>query len=115
MTAPASLIARSGDGTTQALISEGASLPASNKIVFATSRPGQDAIAIDLLEGEELRLVSRARFVLPRGLPANCWIPVEVRVDADLRVRAEARENLRRISVDAEFDASEATAEHYTV
>jgi len=33
----------------------------------------------------------------------------------DLKVRAEARENLRRLRVDAAWDAEQRTAEHYTV
>lgn len=113
MNAPTSLRARSGDGTERDVVSAGAALPASARVVFATSRPGQDAIVLELLEDD--RKVATATFALPRGLPANCWIPVEVRVGADLCVRAEARENLRRVRVDAAFDTSDATAEHYTV
>ena len=112
MSAPASLIARSGDGKEKVLVSEGASLPATNKLVFGTSRPGQDAIELELLEGGSAR-VAKARFELPRGLPANTWIPIEFRVTAEGVVRAEARENLRRIRVDASWDASDAAAEHY--
>ncbi len=113
MQAPASLSAQSGDGTQQVIVAAGAALPARARLVFGTSRPGQDAIALELREGE--RRVATATFALPRGLPANCWIPVEVSVGADLRVRAEARENLRRIRVDAVFDASGAEAEHFRV
>ena len=36
-------------------------------------------------------------------------------VGEDLVIRAEAREHLRRLSVSAEFDATGATAEHYSV
>lgn len=105
MSAPAALLARGPDGTEQVLVRPGASLPASARVVLATARPGQDALELDLLEGEGSGavLVARARFVLPRGLPANAWIPVEVAVGADLRVRAEARENLRRVRAAAEF------------
>lgn len=105
MTAPASLVARGPDGTSQVLVRAGAPLPAAGRVVLATARPGQDALEIDLLEGEgeDARLVARARFALPRGLPANAWIPVEVSVGADLRVRAEARENLRRVRAAAAF------------
>jgi len=113
MNAPATLRARSGDGTERDIVAAGAALPASARVVFATSRPGQDAIVLELLE--EDRRVAVATFALPRGLPANCWIPVEVRVGADLRVQAEARENLRRVRVDAAFDAEGARAEHYAV
>lgn len=105
MSAPAALIARGPDGTEQVLVRAGAALPASGRVVLATSRPGQDALEVDLLEGEGAAAVAvaRARFTLPRGLPANAWIPVEVSVGADLRVRAEARENLRRLRAAAEF------------
>lgn len=113
MQAPANLVARSGDGTEKQLVAQGAPLPASAKIVFGTSRAGQDALELDLLEDGE-RLVARARFALPRGLPANCWIPIEIRIGADLTVRAEARENLRRISVTPDMDVSARAAEHYT-
>ncbi len=113
MPAPAPLTAKSSDGTTQQVVAAGASLPAQARLVFATSRPGQEQIALELLEGD--RRVAVATFALPRGLPANCWIPVEIGVSADLRVRAEARENLRRIRVDATFDAEGAAAEHYRV
>jgi len=114
MSAPATLFARSGDGTSKPIVRAGAGLPASGKIVFSTSRAGQDSIAIELVEDADA-LVATARFELPRGLPANCWIPIEVTVGADLRVTAEARENLRRIRVDAEFDASGREAAHYWV
>lgn len=118
MTAPADLVAKSGDGTSQALVKAGAPLPAQAKLVFGTSRPGQDAIVLDLLEdagdGAPL-LVATARFALPRGLPANTWVPIEVQVGADLGVRAEARENLRRIRVSAAFDASQRAARHFHV
>lgn len=113
MSAPANLGARSGDGTAQPLVRAGASLPANARIVFSTSRPGQDQLLLDLVEDDE-RLVARASFALPRGLPANCWIPIYFTVDADLRIQAEARENLRRINIAAVFDASERAAAHYT-
>ncbi|MCO5166759.1 MAG: hypothetical protein M9894_10385 [Planctomycetes bacterium] len=105
MSAPAALVARGPDGTEQVLVRPGGALPASARIVLATARPGQEALEVDLLEGEgeAARLVARARFALPRGLPANAWIPVEVQVGADLRVRAEARENLRRVRAPAAF------------
>ncbi|MBX3470832.1 MAG: hypothetical protein KF878_28530 [Planctomycetes bacterium] len=105
MTAPAALVARGPDGTEQVLVRAGGGLPAAARIVLATSRAGQDALEVDLLEGEgeAARLVARARFTLPRGLPANAWIPVEVSVGPDLRVRAEARENLRRVRAPAAF------------
>jgi molecular chaperone DnaK (HSP70) len=112
--APATLRARSSDGTCQELISEGAPLPASARIVFATTRAGQDAIEIELLEGGDKRIAG-ARFTLPRGLPPNCWIPIEVSIGLDLVVRAEARENLRRIRIDAEFDAEGGVASYYSV
>jgi hypothetical protein len=119
VSAPAGLLARSGDGTSQALVKAGASLPAAAKIVFGTSKPGQDALVLDLLEdpgvGEAPRLVAQARFALPRGLPANTWVPIEVQVGADLRVRAEARENLRRIRVSAAWDESQRSALHFVV
>lgn len=114
MDSPAHLSARSSDGTEQVLVSAGTPLPASSKIMFATTRGGQDAIEVELLEDGERRLAS-ARFALPRGLPANCWIPIFVSVGADLRVRAEARENLRRLRVDAEFDVDGQAAEHFSV
>lgn len=102
--APAQLFARGPDGTTQALVKAGAPLPAQGKVVLATQRAGQDALELELVEGEgEGTLVARARFALPRGLPANAWIPVEVSVSPDLRVRAEARENVRRLRVAATF------------
>ncbi len=113
MEAPATLSARSSDGTQQVLVELGTSLPAATKIMFATTRGGQDAIAIDLIESSSL-LVATASFPLPRGLPANCWIPVHISIGADLRVSAEARENLRRLRVDAEFSGTPA-AEHYSV
>lgn len=105
MSAPAALLARGPDGTEQVLLRPGAAVPATARVVLATSRPGQDALEVDLLEGEgeSAVQVARARFALPRGLPANAWIPVEVSVSADLRVRAEARENLRRVRAPAEF------------
>ena len=112
--APVTLSARSSDGTSKDLVAAGASLPASARIVFATTRAGQDAIEIELLEDGDKRVAS-ARFVLPRGLPANCWIPIEVTVGADLTIRAEAHENLRRLRVDAEFDTEGRTAAHYAV
>jgi hypothetical protein len=105
VSAPAALVARGPDGTEQVLVRPGAPLPASARLVLATARPGQDALEVDLLEGEGEGAVAiaRARFVLPRGLPANAWIPVEVTVGPDLRVRAEARENLRRVRAAASF------------
>ena len=112
MSAPASLLARSGDGTEKTLVSAGSSLPTSGKIVFGTSQAGQAAIELELLEDGERR-VALARFELPRGLPANTWIPIEFRVSAEGVVRAEARENLRRLRVDAQWDSSEASAEHF--
>ncbi len=114
MESPASLTARSSDGTEQVLISAGTAVPAETKIMFATTRGGQDAIEIELLEDGERRLAN-ARFKLPRGLPANCWIPIFVSVNADLRVQAEARENLRRLRIDADFDAEGQAAQHFTV
>jgi hypothetical protein len=114
MDAPASLSLRSGDGTTQRVVERGAALPARGKVVFATSRAGQASIELELLEDDELRVASAA-FELPRGLPANCWIPVFVEVGPSLRVRAQARENLRRVRVDARFDPAGATARHYQV
>jgi len=112
MAAPASLIARSGEGKTQTIVAAGAPLPASGKVVIATERAGQDALELELLEGEAL--FARVRFPLPRGLPANCWIPVEIAVGPDLRVRAEASENLRRLRVAGEFDTTAGAAEHYS-
>ena len=105
MSAPAALMARGPDGTVQVLVRPGAALPANARLVLATARAGQDALEVDLLEGEGegAVVVARARFVLPRGLPANAWIPVEVTVGPDLRVRAEARENLRRVRAPAAF------------
>ncbi|MGE0713480.1 MAG: hypothetical protein AB7N76_36390 [Planctomycetota bacterium] len=111
--AETNLSARSGDGTEQVLVSAGAPLPARAKIVFGTSRAGQESLELELLaDGERLAL---ARFALPRGLPANCWIPIEVSVSADGRVRAEARENLRRVRVDARFEPEGASARGYSV
>jgi hypothetical protein len=114
MESPARLSARSSDGTEQVLIATGTALPASTKIMFATTRGGQDSIEIELVEDGE-RQVGTARFALPRGLPANCWIPIFVSVGADLRVQAEARENLRRLRIDAEFDVEGRTAQQFGV
>ena len=112
--AASSLVARSGDGTEQTLVSSGAPLPARAKIVFGTSRAGQDALELELLEDGERRLAV-AHFALPRGLPANCWIPIEVSISADGVVRAEARENLRRVRVDARFVTEGASATTFRV
>ena len=112
MHAPAALSAKSGDGTSQKLVEVGATLPSTTRLVFATSRAGQDRIELELHEEPGL-LIGRFSFPLPRGLPANCWIPVFVTVGVDLRVRAEARENLRRLRVEGEGDATNATAKHY--
>ena len=109
MESPARLSARSSDGTEQVLIATGTALPASTKIMFATTRGGQELVE----DGE--RQVGTARFALPRGLPANCWIPIFVSVGADLRVQAEARENLRRLRIDAEFDVEGRTAQQFGV
>jgi hypothetical protein len=114
MDSPASLSARSSDGTEQVLVALGTALPASSKIMFATTRAGQDVIEVELLEDGEHRLAN-ARFPLPRGLPANCWIPIFVSVGIDLLVRAEARENLRRLRVDAEFDTDGQAAKSFRV
>jgi hypothetical protein len=114
MESPAKLTARSSDGTEEILVALGAFLPSSSKIMFATTRAGQDAIEVELLEDGERR-VANARFPLPRGLPANCWIPIFVSVSADFRVRAEARENLRRLRVDAEFDVDGQISKKFTV
>lgn len=114
MSAPATLTARGPDGTSQVLVRAGTPLPAAAKIVLATARAGQDALEVDLVEGEGAteRVLARARFDLPRGLPANAWIPVEVTVGADLRVRAEARENLRRVRAAAKFSPGSDTQYH---
>lgn len=105
MSAPASLFARGPDGTEQVVVPAGAALPAGGRVVLATARPGQEVLELDLLEGQgpTAVLVGRARFSLPRGLPANAWIPVDVSVGADLRVSAEARENLRRVRAQGQF------------
>ena len=113
MTQP-DLRARSSDGTTRTVIPAGAALPASARIVFATTRAAQDEVEIELIEGVD-RLVAKARFTLPRGLPPNTWIPIEIGVDKNGRIRAEARENLRRIRVDAKFDTDSAEAGFYSV
>jgi hypothetical protein len=107
-TAPASLIARSGEGEAQVVIAAGAALPAAGRVVCATTRGGQDALVLAFSEGEAgpgeaAHPLGLARFPLPRGLPANCWIPVEIHVDEALSLRAEARENLRRLRIPAEW------------
>lgn len=84
---------------------------------MATTRVGQEQVELELVEEDEgapARLVARARFALPRGLPGNTWIPIELQVGADLRVRAEAREQLRRLRVPAAFDAAAREALHFT-
>lgn len=101
MDAPTALVAKSGEGKQQTLVAAGAPLPAAGRVVVATERAGQDALELELLAGDAP--FARVRFPLPRGLPANCWIPVEVSVGPDLRVRAEASENLRRLRVAGEF------------
>lgn len=115
MSAPVDLIAVSGDGKQKVLVAAGSPLPARGELMFGTSKPGQAELLLELREGPEARLVARAKFELPRGLPANCWLPVEVRLSADLKVQAEARENLRRLRIDARFDVEGADAEHYGV
>lgn len=112
MQAPVELVARTGDGKRQVVARAGASLPCETRLVFATSQAGQTTLELELLEGEAS--FARARFELPRGLPANCWIPVFVSLSAKLRVSAEARENLRRIRIDAAFETT-GEAEHYAV
>lgn len=117
MSAPAALHVRGPDGTSHTIVQAGGPLPASGRVVTATTRAGQDALELELVEeGAEggPKRVAMARFALPRGLPANTWIPVEVQVSAELRVRAEAREQLRRIRVAGVFDASGRTASHFS-
>lgn len=116
MSAPAALLVRGPDGTATAIVQQGGPLPASGRVVTALTRAGQDALELELVEEQDgaTKRVAMARFALPRGLPANTWIPVEVSVGADLRVRAEAREQLRRLRVPAVFDAGARTAEHFT-
>ncbi len=108
---------RGPDGTSQAIVRKGGALPAAGKVVVATTRVGQELVELELVEEDEgapARLVARARFTLPRGLPGNTWIPIELQVGADLRVRAEAREQLRRLRVPAVFDAGAREALHFT-
>lgn len=114
MHAPAALALRAGE-TLHTVLAAGATLPAARRVVCATQRPGQRELVLELLEGEALRPIARARFALPPGLPANCWLPVEVQVDPDLRVRASARENLRRISVEAVFEPGDGPPGLYRV
>ena len=111
MQAPVELIAQTGDGKRQVVAQAGASLPCETRLMFATSQAGQSTLELELLEGEQS--FARARFELPRGLPANCWIPVFVSLSANLRVAAEARENLRRIRIDAAFETT-GQAEYYS-
>lgn len=113
MNAPYALWARSPDGTRNKVVGEGASLPARGKVMYATSRAGQREAVVHFLEEE--RMVAAAHFELPPGLPPNTWLAIQVEVGADLRIRAEARENLRRIQVEAELDDSEREAEEYWV
>jgi len=110
--APVDLVAQTGDGKRQVVAQAGASLPCETRLMFATSQAGQSSLELELVEGEAS--FARARFELPRGLPANCWIPVFVSVGPDLRVAAEARENLRRIRIDAAFEPV-GEAEHFSV
>lgn len=114
MSAPLDLVLRAGEAS-HVVVAAGAALPARGRVVCATQRAGQRELLLELLEGPERRLIARARFALPPGLPANCWIPVEVALGEDLRVRAHARENLRRISVEGALDAEGASATRYGI
>lgn len=100
MDAPSDLSAHSGDGNSQMIVRAGSGLPTEVRLVFATERAGQTELSLRLAEASN-EPFAELRFELPRGLPANCWIPVFVAVSADLRVSAEARENLRRIRIEA--------------
>ncbi len=111
-TAPAALRVRNGDNI-QDVVREGGNLPASSKIVMATQKAGQASITFDLLEGPAA-LIAHTTLELPRGLPANCWIPVFFRVSAEGRVQVEAKENLRRLQIDGKFDTAGAAASFYT-
>lgn len=99
MEAPSDLRAQCGDGQSQVVVRGGGSLPSETRLMFATERAGQSELSLKLAEGEA-EPFAELRFELPRGLPANCWIPVFVSVGADLKVRAEARENLRRLRIE---------------
>lgn len=117
--APATLSAHAPDGRFAPVIRAGAVLPASARLVFATMRPGQRTLRFSLHEGEDgpddAPLVAHVEAALPPGLPANCWLQVQVSVDASLGVAVRVRENLRRIDEPAQLEASEATARHYRV
>lgn len=106
----ASLGIESPRGEAKVLLRRGAALPAEATTVFATQRAGEREIAFKLVEGDERALVAVYKAALPAGLPANTWLTVIVRVGEDHVVRATVRERLRRIDVDAEADATGATA-----
>jgi hypothetical protein len=103
------------DGQVQLLFARGARAPATGRAVFATQRAGERTLEFRLLEGEGHDLVGTLRAALPPGLPPNTWLSVFVESGDDHVVRVRVRENLRRIDVTPEVDATGRRATVYTV
>lgn len=103
------------DGQTHPVFKKGGRLPASTRVVFATQRPGERALSLRLLEGDEGLLVATLTAELPPGLPANCWLPTFVTVSESGVVSVNVRENLRRIDVTPVADLTGAMARAFKV
>lgn len=134
MSLPAALSILGQDGNFQTLLKKGAQLPAQARAVFATQKAGQRELGFKLYEGgthpatgesgaregsgaggaSTAKLIGTVAVELPAGLPPNTWLAVFVDVAADLSIRIEVKENLRRIRIDADLDRTGATAGHFT-
>jgi hypothetical protein len=109
----ASLSIAGPDGQVQSLFKQGAETPAAARAVFATQKAGERSLAFKLLE-DEARLVGTFTATLPPGLPPNTWLAVHVTVDESHRIRIEIKENLRRLRLEPECDATGAEAVTYS-
>lgn len=100
------------DGQETTLLKKGAQAPATARAIFATQRAGERALAFRLFEGagKGARLIGTFTAELPAGLPGNTWLAVFVTVGDDHALKLAVKENLRRIDVEPECDATGAKA-----